>query len=54
MGTIGLCVTIVCYGVAAYDSYKKGRVALSVVFISYAIANIAFIYELQKSSGDIQ
>ena len=53
MGTIGLSITIACYGVAAYDSYKKGRVALSVVFISYAIANIAFIYELQKSSGDV-
>ena len=53
MGTIGLSITIASYGLAAYDSYKKGRVALSVVFISYAIANIAFIYELQKSSGDV-
>ena len=53
MGTIGLYITIVCYGVAAYDSYKKGRVALSVIFISYAIANLAFIYELQKNSGDV-
>ena len=53
MGTIGLCITIVCYGVAAYDSYKKGRVALSVILISYAIANLAFIYELQKNSGEI-
>ena len=53
MGTIGLCITIVCYGVAAYDSYKKGKIYLSVIFISYAVANLAFIYELQKSSGDI-
>jgi hypothetical protein len=53
MGIIGLSVTILCYGVAAYDSYKKGRIGLSVVFISYAIANIAFIYELHKSSGEI-
>ena len=53
MGKIGLYITIVCYGVAAYDSYKKGRVALSVIFISYAIANLAFIYELQKNSGDV-
>ncbi len=53
MGAIGLGITIICYGLAAYESYKKGKIYLSVIFISYAIANLAFIYELQKSSGDM-
>ena len=53
MRAIGLGITIVCYGIAAYESYKKGKIYLSVIFISYAIANLAFIYALQKSSGDI-
>jgi len=48
MGAICLLISSICYLLAGVDFYRKDKIGAAVAFIAYAIANVAFIYELIK------
>ena len=48
VGAWCLFISSLCYIVAGIDFYRKDKVGAAIAFMCYAIANIAFIYELIK------
>jgi hypothetical protein len=48
LGAICLLISSLCYLVAGIDFYRKDKVGAAIAFMCYAIANIAFLYELMK------
>ena len=48
LGAICLFISSLCYIVAGIDFYIKDKVGAAIAFLCYAIANMAFLYELIK------
>jgi len=48
LGSICLFVSSLCYIVAGIEFFRKGKIGAAIAFMCYAIANMAFLYELMK------
>lgn len=51
MNLLTIVIPAICYGIAAINHYKNKDLPMGLVYFSYALANIGFIwYEITKKS----